>query len=320
MKYTWKKTDDRATDNLGLQMQKIVRNMNENKFNTRWRYIAAQKRFISFTAKEFRLQKLSNVKDTHLEKYVASLKNQGNSDKYIKNELSAIRFFHNHTMGTKYELSDSTKFNKMVGLVSTPDGKIDRAWSEVEIQKMQEKAIQLNKGEIVTVIDTVRATGMRIDEVCNIKHHHINNALKNGFLRLEGGITKGGVPRDIPLTLRAKSIFKTVIGNVERGSYVFTPKEYTSNHTIHKFEKSIQNFIGYHRNSIQNEDRSISGHNVFNSKGALTVHGLRHSFAREQYFTLKELGMNSHQARVEVSHMLGHGRDSVTFIYLGSIE
>lgn len=295
--------------------------MNQNKFNTRWRYISGQKRFISFVAKEFKLQKLTNVKNRHLEKYVEFLKENDKSDKYIKNELSAIRFFHNHTSGTKYELMDSRNFNKEMNLGSTPDGRADRAWSEKEIIKMKDKAVEINRPEIAKIVEVVRATGLRLDEVCNIRWDHINNALKTDKLTLDGSITKGGVSRSISLTERAGKILEKSIEGVNRGEYVFTPKVFVENHTIHKFEKSIQNFIGYHRQGIQNKDRSSTGHNLSNNeKGALTVHGLRHSFAREQYLSLRDKGLNKSDARIEVSNMLGHGRDSVTYIYLGGLE
>lgn len=321
MKYTWEKTGHGAKDNLGLQMQKIVRNMNENKFETRWRYIAAQKRFIGFVAKECKLQKLSNVQDKHLEKYVEYLKEQGRADKYIKNELSAIRFFHNQTPGTKYELCDSVKFNKSVGLGSTPDGRVDRAWTEREIQEFKDKAIGLNRPQVAIVFEAIRATGMRIDEVCNVRWQDINNALKTGTLSLDGSLTKGSVPRDVPLTQRAKDIFQYALKNGDRGGYAFTPIDFVKDHKIHSFEKSVQNFIGYHRNAIQDTNRNSTGNNVKeDERGALTCQGLRHSFAREQYLGLIEQGLEKEQARLEVSHMLGHGRDSVTYIYLGGIE
>lgn len=321
MKYTWKETGHGATDNLGKQMQKIVRTMNQNKFNTRWRYIAAEKRFLSYIAKEFKVQKLTNVKDSHLEKYATDLKEKDKADKYIKNELAAIRFFHNHTPDTKYNLADATVFNKSIGLRATPDGRADRAWTEKEIEKMKEKAMDLNRVEIVRVIEAVRATGMRIDEVCSIKWQHINNALKTGNLKIDGSVGKGGVHRNIPVTDRARAVFEKVIKNIERGGYVFTPKNYIESNKIHRFEKNIQNFIGYHRQKIQDPDRTNTGHNVAaKEKSALTTHGLRHSFAREQYFKFRENGLSRDTARLEVSHMLGHGRDSVTYIYLGGLQ
>lgn len=319
MKFTWKNTGHGATDNLGKQMQKIVRTMNQNSFKTKYRYIQAEKRFIDFVAKEFKLKKLSNIKDKHLEKYANYMKENGKADKYIKNEFSGIRFFHNHTPATKYELTDSTIFNKRVHLNSTGDGKADRAWTEREVNGMKSIAIERERPEISNVIDGIRSTGMRIDEACSLKRIQIENALKTGKLHLVN--TKGGLPRDIPLTDRARAIFEKQLKNTNRGEYVFTPRSYVENHKIHSFEKSIQNFIGYHRQKIQEHDRSSSGHNCKEGdRGALTVHGLRHSFARAQYFQMREDGLSKEDARIEVSKMLGHGRDSVTYIYLGGID
>lgn len=319
MKFTWQKTDHGSLDNLGQQMQKIVRNMNENRMETRWRYIEAEKRFIHYVSKEFHVKKLSNIQDKHLKAYADYKKAAGCSDKYIKTDLAAIRFFHNHTPDTKYELTDSRKFNQKSGLAATPDGRADRAWSEREIDDMKNRAIDLGRPEVARVIEVIKATGMRLDEACTLKRSDIERALKTGKLHLEN--TKGGVPRDVPLTDRASNFLQMQLDRVRSEGYVFTPKAYVEAHKIHSFERSIQDFIYNHRDAIQDPDRSATGHNLRTSeKGALTIHGLRHSYGRAAYLQLREQGIEREQARLEVSRMLGHGRDSVTYIYLGGSD
>lgn len=320
MKFTWKKTGHGLTDNLGNQMQKIVRTMNENKFETRRTYIAAEKKFIRFVAREFRLQKLDNVKDKHLEKYAEYLRNNEKADKYIKNELSGIRFLHNHTPGTKHELTDSTVFNKSIGLGSTPDIKdVDRAWEEKEISGIKDIANRLGRPEISKVMEVMRATGCRINEACTLRDSDLRRALSEGKLKLTN--TKGGVPREVPLIPRARELFKNQLKLVGRGAYAFTPKSYVESHTIHNFKKSVQNFIGNHRDKIQLSERKLSGHNVNpGGKGALTAHGLRHSFAREQYFELREKGLSIEKSKEKVAEMLGHHRAEITEVYLGGLE
>jgi integrase len=320
MKKKLNKTGHGATDNLLRQEEKIIRNMNRNKFQTRKRYIGSETRFIKFIAKDCKLQKLANIKDKHLEKYVGHLKREGASDKYIKTELSGIRFFHNHTPGASNRLEDSTVFNKKVGLGSTPDNKnIDRAWTEKEVEEMKDKAISLNRKEIAIVIEAIRATGCRIDEAVTLRDSDLRKALEENSLHLTN--TKGGVPRDVPLTDRARNVFEEVLEETERGGYAFTPEEYVEDHKIHSFKKSVQNFIYNHRVEIQDEDRSESAHNVEeDSKGSLTVHGLRYSFAREQYFELKDAGFSSDLAKEQVSEMLGHHRKEITEVYLGGLE
>lgn len=208
MKKKLKMTGHGVTDNLLRQQEKIIRSMNENRYETRYRYISAEERFIKFTAKDCKLQKLKNVKDKHLEKYIDHLKNEkGASDKYIKTELSGIRFFHNHTPETKNRLEDSTVFNRRAGLGSTPDNKnIDRAWSEREVEEMKDKANSLNRKEIARVIEVVRATGSRINEIVTLRDSDLRRALKEDSLHLTN--TKGGVPRDVPLTDKKRKYLK----------------------------------------------------------------------------------------------------------------
>ena len=48
-----------------------------------------------------------------------------------------------------------------------------------------------------------------------------------------------------------------------------------------------------------------------------TFHGLRHSYAREQYLRYRAEGFSTLNARQSVAMQLGHGRDQVTKVYLG---
>ena len=52
----------------------------------------------------------------------------------------------------------------------------------------------------------------------------------------------------------------------------------------------------------------------------MTFHGLRHSYAAEQYQRFIQAGSSPYEARLAVSRLLGHGRDDVTKIYLASLK
>lgn len=319
MKFKWYTTGHGATDNLGKQLEKITRNMNNHQISTRRTYIKTMSRFVKHIAISCNLQKLKNIQDKHLESYANYLKNEGRSDKYIKNELSGIRYYHNNIDDSKHDLSNSTKFNKMIGLGSTGNHTtIDRAWTEKEVTAMQVLAYENEKPEVAKIIEVMRSTGCRIEEAATLKDHQIRQALKSQELKLHN--TKGGVPRSIPLTDRAREIFTRQLKETERGHYAFTPEVYVQSHSIHSFVKQVQNFIYNHRDKIKEETREESAHNVtVNSQGALTAHGLRHAFAREQYLQLKEV-MPKEQARLEVAEMLGHHRKEITLVYLASIK
>jgi integrase len=52
----------------------------------------------------------------------------------------------------------------------------------------------------------------------------------------------------------------------------------------------------------------------------MTFHGLRHTCAAEWYQQYIESGDIEFQALKKVAHLLGHGRDDVTKIYLVSLR
>jgi hypothetical protein len=72
MKYTYEKCDFGAVNNLGRQLQKILRQTKDNRYETRYRYMHANERFINFLGRAYKVQKLSNIQDKHLAKYVES--------------------------------------------------------------------------------------------------------------------------------------------------------------------------------------------------------------------------------------------------------
>jgi len=317
MRYTFKPTGHGITDNLGEQLQKVIRLSNQNKFETRIRYKNAQERFISYLAKTFKLQKLSNLSDKHVKSYAEFLKASGKAHSYIKTELSAIRFLENSILFTKGPLSESTAFNKSIGLSSTPDGRADRAWSESELDAFKNFAIIRGRHDYADIFEGVRSTGMRLNEIVSLRRADALAALKNGFLTPTH--TKGNVPRKIYLDDRSRTILEKVIA-CSNGSYAFTPDIIAKEHRLPNYKKCIQSFISNHRSKFQLEDRLLVSRNLQkNDKGALTMHGLRHSYARDQYNILVAKGVGKEKARLQVSHLLGHGRDSITYIYLGSI-
>lgn len=319
MNFTWGKTGIGTLDNLGLQMQKVVRTMNQNRIETRFRYIDAEKRFLKHVAEKFNLQKIQNVKDIHLKSFVQEMQSKGLSSQYIKTELSAVRFFHNQTPGTRYELMDAKELNKEMNIGTTGDGRADRAWSEKEIDKFKELANTVNKPEYANLIEGIRSLGFRLDEACTLKYSQASQALKTNQLTFSN--TKGGKERTLELNDRSRAILSKAIEGKTYKDYVFTPREFVENHKIHSFESQFQMFLVNNRGQIQDTDRQLTAHNLdISSKGALTAHGLRHSFARNEYNQKINSGLSAYNARKEVAEALGHHRDSITRIYISGGE
>lgn len=295
-------------------MEKIFKGANRGSLETRYRYAEASKRFIRHVAEKYNLQKLQNLQDKHLESYVRELQARNCSDKYIKNELAAIRYMHSQIPQAKYELSESQVFNQKVGLGSTPDGRCDRAWTEREITGMRMLCKEMGRHDLIKAIEITKATGTRLDEVCTLRRNEIEQALKTGKLHLTN--TKGGRPRDIELNNYSREVLKNAIKDVERGGYVVTPKEFWKG-KIHVYQANAEKFLYDHRDKIQDRDRNESAHNVkADERAPLTWHGLRHTYAREEMERRIEAGMSEKQARQTVAEELGHWRSSVTEIYL----
>lgn len=310
--YGWLKTNNGLIDNLGIQFEKIVRGCNQASKESRIRYIQAGERFIKFVAKEFRLQKLQNINDKHIEAWAKYRIEKGDEGKYIKTDLSAIRFWHRQIPQTRFQLTESRKSNKRVGLGSTPDGRSDRAWTKREMEEMTAIAKEKDKPEYAMAIEAIYYTGMRLDETASLRRHEVEEAKRTGILSLAN--TKGGRPRKVVLTDEGIRILDEAIRGVPRGKYVFCP----AGIEVHAFKKSLQKFIYENRANVQDKDRKSTAHNLEpGERGALSIHGARHSYTRRELERLKKEGFSEKRARDILAEELGHGRPQVTRIYTG---
>ncbi len=316
MQYKFTETGTRAVDDLGRQFEKIMQTANRASIKTRYRYAAAVERFVKWVQPSFKMQKLANLADKHLFAYVEHLRNSGCSDKYIKNELSALRYIHSIIPNTRNHLTDSKKFNAKAGLGSTKNEKateVDRAWTRRELDEMKTIAINKGRPEIASMMHASYTLGMRLEEAATLRRNDVERAIREGKLHLTN--TKGGRPRDVPLSNEARRVLEDAIQNVSRGEYVFVPK----GEKIHEYKRDVQNFIFKNRDSVQDTDREESAVNCGGSEGmrsALNYHGLRYSFGQNLYFELRDQGHEDREAREIVSQALGHNRVEITYVYV----
>lgn len=305
-RFVYKLTGKQQIDDVGRQLQKVYNHTRQGSYATRTRYAEAMERLIRVIVPEFKLQKIQNIQDKHLEYYVRHQKEQGCTDKYIKNDLAGIRYFHAQING-KHQLSVAKDFNKNVGLGSTPDGRKDRAWTEREYKEMYEKAG--NRGvdghKMQGMLENTKYTGTRLDEAATLRKADIEKALRTGELHLTN--TKGGRERDIPLSDQAIIVLRAAIQGVQPGEYVYVPPDTA----VHEWKARVQNFILDARSEFQDLDRAQEV-----NRGELTYHGLRHFYARETYRELRQNGLSDRESRVILAERLGHGRVSVTKIYV----
>ncbi|QGG48886.1 tyrosine-type recombinase/integrase [Heliorestis convoluta] len=314
--------EKQAVTDLGRQFQRLVRQVNANGIESKRRYIQSMQLFLRWAATARGLQKIGNISNKHLRSFVEHRKAEGISDGTIINDLSAIRFYHGFIPAKerRYELVrnplDSARLNREFGLLARKDGRSDRAWEIDEIQSMQDKAIQLGQKEIAMAIEAGWTMGLRINEMASLTCYQAQEALTSGNLMIRG---KGGKHRalelrDVPLSTNARQCLQEALERTKPGKkYLFSPDGKSH---VEKFKKKIKNFIANHRSSIQLADRAKSGHNLSEGeKGALTYHGLRHTFARMQIHHQESQGLHQKDARGKTSRDLGHGRIAVTSIY-----
>ncbi|MBE0435843.1 MAG: tyrosine-type recombinase/integrase [Methylomicrobium sp.] len=295
-----------AYENLTAQFNKIWREAVRNTTGgmskkSHFRYRDSMRSFLFFCADKYRLQKIANVSEKHMQGYVEHRRQGGVSEKTLKNDLAAVRFFHRFA-NPRHELPD----NQLLGLVKTSGGGKDRAWTKNEYQLMMGKAERLGRKDVIMAMKLARHGGLRIHECTRLTIGHLRNALKEGELEIKG---KGGRVRPVPISPELRPelmrILEEYTGSSDKKIFI-EPGEKT--HTV---IKSIERFINRHRSEIT--DRRI------------TPHGLRHSYAREELARRLEhpeqYGLHRKNlekaAKLEVAELLGHGRPEVTNTYVG---
>ena len=178
---------------------------------------------------------------------------------------------------------------KDVSKVDFDTKKVYRAWSQKEIKDMKKIAKKLNRNIIIQIIDIQSKLGLRLDEVVSLKSYRVKNALKEGKLYIEN--RKGGITRSIPLDSESRKTLESL--DLSR-RYCIVPEEYLKKNEIHKFKKSVQNFI------YNNQER------------LLTTLGLRYTFAQRKYQEFIKSGLSKCESRLKVGSMLGLNPDIIS--------
>ena len=283
MRYTY--------NNLEVQYKKLFRHLKVGSFKTRERYGKAFKRFMRFLAREYNLQKLSNIAPKHIFAYVEYMQGKGLSASTIKTELAAIRFFHDNMPYTRENLPT----NENLELERRTFGGVDRTWDGREYNLMLAVAMKTDHKDYLAILALARYAGLRLEECFRIDTNDAQNALDSGELFVKG---KGGLTRYVPINETIRITFREILKITPRGQKLFVdPADKT-----HLAMKRLQCFIAYHRKEF--------------TENRITFHGLRHTYAHEQYEKFIKEGCSEFVARKKVSELLGHHRDDVTIIYL----
>ena len=105
---------------------------------------------------------------------------------------------------------------------------------------------------------------------------------------------------------RIPMMLRKLLAQTERGHKLLVPDGMPTARAI----TALELFIYRYRNEVSDKD----------SHRRLSFHGLRHTYAAEQYTKLTEDGMSAIDAHYAVSRLYGHERAYVTIIYLASVR
>ncbi|MBM6886989.1 tyrosine-type recombinase/integrase [Pseudoflavonifractor phocaeensis] len=281
------------------QLDKLARHNRQGSYRTKERYYEAFKRFCTFLADEFHLQKLENISGKHLTSYALWMQESGKSASTIKTDLAAIRFFHDKMSRPKYQLPTNDEL--AVELERRCFGGVDRTWSSVEFNKMLGKALAEDRYDFILVLYLGRYAGLRIHECFRIDTAIAEQALRENAITVKG---KGGKLRTVPINEQIAVGLRIQLARTERGHKLLVTDHMPTDQAI----RQLQRFIIKQRADIQET-----------TDPPLTFHGLRHTYAAETYQRLIDTGTSSLDAHLTVSRLLGHERPDVTDIYLASL-
>ena len=288
---------------LVAQLDKLARHNRQGSFRTKERYYEACKRFCTYLAAEYHLQKLENISGKHLVSYVLYLQDNGKSASTVKTDLAAIRFFHDKMSHPKYTLPTNSELG--VVLERRRFGQLDRTWSGPEFNRLLGKAMAENRDDFILALYLGRYAGLRIHECFRMDTAAAEQALRENALTVKG---KGGKVRIVPIEDdRITMMLQRLLEKTERGHKLLVLDGVPTDRAIN----GMQQFILRDPDAICDPtapDRRI------------TFHGLRHTYAAEKYTSLINGGMTPLDAHFSVSRLLGHERPDVTNIYLASVK
>lgn len=287
------------------QLDNLKRHNRQGSYKTRKRYYEAMQRFCYYLASEFHLQKLCNIESKHLVAYINFLQASGRAASTIKTDLSAIRFWGDQMGSMRHPLPSNDAL--AVALERRHFGQVDRTWDDEEVQQMVNIAHQSGHDDYALAILLARHLGLRLHECYRIDTAIAQQAIRERAITVKG---KGGKVRTVPIGDDVypflAAALQSQIANTRRGHKLLVPDDAQTDIAMQRLEQ----FILANRSLVKDAD----------STRPMTYHGLRHTYAAEQYQQLVASGASKLEARLKVSHLLGHNRPEVTNTYLASVR
>lgn len=243
----------------------------------------------------YKIEDPRSIKPKHVEALVSHWHQKNLSPATIKNRMGWVRWWAEKVN----KASIIPRDNADLGIEPRKAANDNRAWS---LNKNTPLACPYAQASLMLI----QAFGLRVEEALKIKPVKADRKV---YIKLEGSWTKGGRPRELPIS---KSDQKAALDFA---------KKVAGNGALIPDDKSFK------------EQRNVFEYQTL-KHGMRNLHGLRHAFAQQRYFELtgwkapKAGGPEQHRlvpseknldrwARKIISEELGHSRINITKIYLG---
>jgi len=284
---------------LNYQLKRLCRQNRDASFGTqdaRWHMLdlmATQLHELGY-----RRMQATSLKPKHVEGLVARWREQGISTGTLKNRLSVLRWW-------------AGKVNK--SCVVAPDNSAYGIATRVLVTN-QSKAQTLDEAKLARIDDEYVRMSVRLQAAFGLRREEAikfspSLAFRGDHIALKASWTKGGRPRTIPITNGYQYVLLDEVRELAKGC----------------------SLIPAHLNYAQQQrryDRQIR------KAGMKRLHGLRHAYAQRRYrqltgwncparggtpskYLTPEQQIIDQEARLTISHELGHGRAAITAVYIG---
>ena len=284
---------------LNYQLSKLCRDNRDGSFSTQ----ATRSRILDLIASQlqalgFRRMQSRSLKPKHIDALVTHWQEQGIGIGTLKNRLSALRWW-------------AKKVNKPSIIAKDNDvydiGKRDNVARKSKALKLDEKKLSAISDQHVRLSIRLQAAfGLRREESIKFSPTY---AMQDDHIKLKPSWTKGGRVRTVPIRNdEQRQLLDEIKEFAKGGALIPAQKNYVEH--LHRYERQLRN------------------------AGLTKLHGLRHAYAQQRYFELtgwkapvaggptskqltpEQLGPD-YDARVIVSHELGHARVEIAVVYLG---
>jgi site-specific recombinase XerC len=290
---------ERTVKDLNHQLKTLCRRNRDGSFGTqdgRWHMLDLMATQLDELG--FRRMRATSLKPKHVNALVARWREQGISTGTLKNRLSALRWWAGKVNKSGIVAKDNSVYGTGTRVLVSNQSKA-QTLDETKLAKIEDEYVRLS-------VRLQAAFGLRREEAIKFSPSY---AFRGDHIALKASWTKGGRLRTIPITNRYQQHLLREVAELAKGGSLI-PAHLNYAQQQHRYDRQIR------------------------KAGMKKLHGLRHAYAQRRYWQLTgwncpargglastslspEQQAIDEEARLTISHELGHSRASVTAVYIG---